>query len=347
MAIDYTKLNRDNLEFLLDLTNSLFSTLDSSDLMHFLSIEVATITSATRCSIIKVLNDEKALVLASHESKVPKGLTIDLHKYPEVIESLKNDALVSIEDISHDPLMEKAKQYIADAKDKSILIIPMATKDTTAGTILLRVRKESHFSEEEVNLCYLIAKASYKAIKNAITHENLKASEINCVEMSVHDPMTWLYNRSYLTARLDEEFGRAVRYSLDLSFLLVDIDNFGEVNEKHGHAKGNLILTEIAVKLKNMVRKSDFVARYGSETFAIILPHTNVEGATIEAERLREAIADHDFGELMNDKVTLSIGIASYPQDDLETAEQLHSQADKALFNAKDSGKNKVVVVSD
>ncbi len=341
--MDYTKLDRNNLEFLLDLTNSLFSTLDSSDLLHFLSIEVATITGATRCSIIKILNDKKALVMASHEAKVPKGLTIDLNKYPEVVEALNKNTLVAIEDITHDPLMEKAKQYIEDAKDKSILIVPMAYKDKTAGTILLRVRKETHFSEDEVNLCYLVAKASYKAIKNAITHENLKASEANSKEMSVHDHMTWLYNRSYFNARLEEEFERATRYSIDLSLLMIDIDNFGKVNEKYNHAKGNLVLTEIAVKLKNMVRKSDFVARYGSETVAIILPHTDVRGANIEAERLRVAIEEHDFGDLMSDRLTLSVGVSTCPAKDVKTAEHLFSKADKALFNAKDAGKNRVI----
>lgn len=343
MTIDYTKLDRDNLEFLLDLTNSLFSTLNSSDLLHFLSIEVATVTGATRCSIIKVLNDDKALVMASHETKVPKGLTIDLKKYPEVVEALEKNTLVAIEDISHDPLMDEAKQYLQDAKDKSILIVPMAYKDNTAGTILLRVRKATNFTENEINLSYLIAKASYKAIKNAITHENLKASEANCKEMSVHDSMTWLYNRGYFTARLDEEFERAVRYSVDLTLLMVDIDDFEKINDKYGHAKGNLILTEIAVKLKNMVRKSDFVARFGSGTFAIILSHTNLEGAKVEAERLRASIENSDFGDLMKDRVTVSIGISEHNISDAKTSESLTNKAKNALFKAKDEGKNRVV----
>lgn len=344
MAIDYTKLDRDNLEFLLDLTNSLFSTLDSADLLHFLSIEVATVTSATRCSIIKIINDDKALVLASHEAKVPKGLTIDLKKYPEVVEALNKNTLVAIEDIAHNPLMEKAKEYIKDAEDKSILIVPMSYKDKTAGTILLRVRKDVHFTENEVNLSYLIAKASYRAIKNAITHENLKASETNCKEMAVHDPMTWLYNKSYFTARLDEEFERATRYNLNLSLLMIDIDDFHKINEKYDNTKSDLALTEIAVKLKNMVRKSDFAARYGPETIAIILPHTNASGAGIEAERLRTAIDEHNFGELIDDKLTLSIGVATYPNADIKTADNLFNKSNKALLKAKDSGKNKVEV---
>ena len=159
--------------------------------------------------------------------------------------------------------------------------------------------------------------------------------------MSVTDPLTGLYNRRYLENILEREFLRAKRYQNELSIAIFDIDFFKKFNDTYGHSCGDYVLKEAAYLMLNNFRQTDFVFRYGGEEFAVILTETSGENSLIPLERLRKTIEDYSFkfgGEILN--VTISIGVSS--NTDFKTPQEMFDDADRALYNAKNSGRNMV-----
>lgn len=165
---------------------------------------------------------------------------------------------------------------------------------------------------------------------------------IKMQRLSIYDSLTGIYNRRYFTERYMEEFARAEKFNLHLSFLMVDIDHFKKINDIYGHLIGDVILKEIAKILKENIREIDFVARFGGEEFSIILPETDKAGAIMVGERIRSKMAAQRFrafDEVLN--ASVSVGIASYPQNTLYS-DVLIEIADKALYKAKVEGRNRV-----
>jgi len=164
--------------------------------------------------------------------------------------------------------------------------------------------------------------------------------------LSVTDGLTGLYNRRHFEHNIEREFLRTKRYPSELSLAMVDIDHFKDVNDTYGHQFGDYVLREISNIILESFRKTDMVYRYGGEELSIILTETSLEGALIPVERLRETIAKHDFiynGQQAN--ITVSIGISTNLAS-IETQEELIEYADKSLYKAKQSGRNKVVTFS-
>jgi len=160
-------------------------------------------------------------------------------------------------------------------------------------------------------------------------------------ERATHDGLTKLTNYQRFQEILDEEMYRAKRYKMPLALLMVDLDHFKKINDTFGHLAGDYVLREVAELLQKSMRKSDTTARYGGEEFAILLPETPQEGAFILAERLRDKLASMTFnyGE-QTIFATMSIGIAEYsPKTDSSNAD-LIKKADRALYRAKESGRN-------
>lgn len=162
-------------------------------------------------------------------------------------------------------------------------------------------------------------------------------------KLSQVDSLTGVFNHQYFQEILKAEIERAKKYNRQLSLIMIDVDNFKIYNDKNGHPMGDFVLKKIVWLIKNTVRESDFVARYGGEEFCVILPDTSLAGAAATSERLRNAVlaAQFDNEEILpQKKITISLGIASCPQHAL-TREELIEKADKALYKAKTSGKNK------
>ena len=174
----------------------------------------------------------------------------------------------------------------------------------------------------------------------AIDRANLKLLAGEFEQLSVTDALTGLLNRRYLEERLTEEIKRSNRHGYQMSFMMIDVDNFKSYNDTFTHPEGDKALQIVGQCLRESLRGADVAARYGGEEFSILLPQTNLEEARIIAERIREKIATTAFP---NRQVTASIGIASISFD-VSTAEEIISAADKALFEAKRKGRNNVQV---
>ena len=164
--------------------------------------------------------------------------------------------------------------------------------------------------------------------------------------LSNTDGLTELYNHRYFQNMLHIEVERERRYRRPLSLLMIDIDNFKSCNDTHGHLMGDVVLQQVGALVKKSTRGCDYVARYGGEEFAVILPETTKQEAVVVAERIRAAVAEHQFTTSAGksiDTVTVTIGLASFPEDAQDKVE-LIDKADKGLYQGKTSGKNCVCV---
>jgi diguanylate cyclase (GGDEF)-like protein len=161
--------------------------------------------------------------------------------------------------------------------------------------------------------------------------------------LSIRDGLTDLFNHRHSIELVANEFGRVGRYAGGVSLLMVDIDHFKNINDAHGHQAGDAVLKEVARVLKDNLRHVDALGRYGGEEFIAILPHTVREEALQTAERLRKGIDDHVFRvgdrEL---RTTISVGVACFPSDTVDSPNGLVREADKALYKAKQAGRNRV-----
>jgi len=174
-------------------------------------------------------------------------------------------------------------------------------------------------------------------IRSKERHDQLRSQ-------AVIDELTGTYNRRYLDEQLTARLAEAQRYNDSFSIGLLDIDHFKRVNDTNGHQVGDQVLAETAAIINRQMRKEDLLARYGGEEFAVMLPHTDRLGAAILAERVREAIAEHVFVVPTGDiNITVSMGLASFPIDEVEKDAELLKVADTRLYEAKHQGRNQTV----
>ncbi len=175
----------------------------------------------------------------------------------------------------------------------------------------------------------------------------LKKAQIELQEQAIRDPLTGLYNRRYLQERLEVELARAKRENQPISFIMVDIDHFKNVNDAFGHSAGDVILQKLATQLLSRTRIGDIVCRYGGEEFLVVLPNVTAETAHQVAERWRKSFPGSTMPlEYTDVKATISCGISEFPVHG-NTSEELISTADKALYHAKQTGRNRVTVWHD
>ena len=163
-------------------------------------------------------------------------------------------------------------------------------------------------------------------------------------ESALRDALTKVFNKRYFADRLDGEVRFARRHDTSVTLLMIDIDHFKQVNDGRGHLAGDAVLHSVAQVLARAVRNEDVVARYGGEEFAIISRDIRLEEGRVLAERLRRRVeaAEVDVGDGPPIKVTVSVGVASFPESKVDSAAQLIASADAALYRAKHGGRNRV-----
>ena len=178
--------------------------------------------------------------------------------------------------------------------------------------------------------------------------ERMARNELQLQQMATQDGLTGLFNRREFNLMLEESIARQTRYKRPISLLMIDIDYFKRVNDTYGHQAGDTVLVELGKRLTSQARAIDRVCRYGGEEFVVLLPETDAAGASIFAQRLCEVMADEpwDLGNDTKISITVSIGVASCP-DHAETSQALVAAADKALYAAKEAGRNRVYSYGD
>jgi diguanylate cyclase (GGDEF)-like protein len=169
---------------------------------------------------------------------------------------------------------------------------------------------------------------------------DLSLAHRNLERIAVTDRLTGLYNRTKLDEVFANELARVERYGESVAIILADIDHFKSVNDTYGHQVGDSVLVEFAATLRKLTRETDTAGRWGGEEFLVICPHLDLDGARILAERIRAAVAGHSFSVV--GQKTCSFGVASYRPGD--TADTMVKRADEALYEAKQHGRDRVVL---
>jgi diguanylate cyclase (GGDEF)-like protein len=218
--------------------------------------------------------------------------------------------------------------------------------DMTKAVPVIFVTGNNATEDEEYGLQLGAVDYITKPVRPAIvqarirTHITLKQQYDKLRSIAMHDQLTGVYNRHYLNDTGRRKFSRAKRHATDLSVILVDIDHFKAINDNEGHLTGDKILIAVAALLSSTNRAEDFTARFGGEEFVILLEHCDGAAATAKAEQLRQMLADlHPEGL----KVTASFGVAQLGERH-ENIESLLKEADQALYSAKESGRNRVIL---
>ncbi len=237
--------------------------------------------------------------------------------------------------------VDLARTMVFDAATRirgiaSIKVLPLKSGDEVLGTLVIGARRRGAFDSDAVRQLEVVAMQAAESLQRSRLFEQTE-------RLATTDGLTGLLNHRAFQGRLDEHLAQAQRYGKKVSLILCDIDHFKSVNDTYGHPVGDEVLRGVAKTLGTEARQTDLVARYGGEEFAVVMPETDGGGAMVIAERIRERIGkfvfESDQGPL---KVTMSIGVATFPEDGARKAE-LIERADGCLYHAKRHGRNQCV----
>ena len=225
---------------------------------------------------------------------------------------------------------------LTDFCPREALVEPVVYKESTLGVIILA--GAAPFRDEDRSRLQLFRQGLALALQNALAHERLQ-------RLAALDPLTGAYNRRFGLARLREEFRRAARLNSPVGVLMFDLDHFKDVNDTYGHLAGDQVLVRIARAARTVIRDGDILVRYGGEEFLAILPAASLSDAAEVSERLRRVVQDTVVHEDEQEvRVTISVGATAYPEMDVADETALVQRADRALYRAKDAGRNRVVM---
>ncbi|MEA3240356.1 MAG: sensor domain-containing diguanylate cyclase [Pseudomonadota bacterium] len=244
--------------------------------------------------------------------------------------------------ISSGLLPELAEFFQASKKSKleigSSACIPLKAGSRLMGILMLASNDKKKFNPSlATDFVERLSSRLAIAIENLTIRNQLE-------KVSLTDQLTGLYNRRSLAELMPLEFERAKRYDHQLSILMIDLDDFKQINDQYGHGAGDLILSNLGKILIDNTRRNDAVVRYGGDEFLVIMPHTDGEQARVVADKILEKTRERSISLSETTKIScsLSLGLATFPAAGIETSEALLNQADQNLYTAKKEGKGKI-----
>lgn len=304
--------------------------------------------------IVKERNDNDGkylqIVASSRDdmgTKFSKYFNCDLSEYrmyfpefDEVKNSIKNNQIYQSKELVKlisgfipDIDNNKVANFLKEAKMKSYILVPLLSKHTHFGSLIVFSSREN-ISNSELNFLGLFAKQIELAITIADLFQAVK-------EQAITDGMTGLYNRRYFEEYIKKEAIRAMRQNQKFTVIGLDLDHLKQINDTYGHNYGDIAIKTIAEVLKSNARSIDIAARMGGEEFNLILPGVDIEGGCIAAERIRKAIEAVELEKIGH--ITASLGVATYP-DQSDDLEELLELTDQAMYESKRNGRNRVTI---
>ena len=360
----------DRLFYLNSLANYLRSLNNPQTLIDILPGKIVENFGISRCIVFEISTDRKKLHPVSS-----KGLSISelsklkLSLSAEFLQELNNQSgIIWIKDFTE--ILDKSlHKFSSQLKASSFLLANLASmgrqKDSTS-----MVKKISGNMKDEKSIPrsrrYIIFLDKYGTNESLVTYEvRILKSFLHTVAIiyenmmlyarmvdlykikaqeAIHDGLTKVYNYRYFIQELEREANRTKRFHTPFTLLMIDVDHFKDYNDKHGHQAGDVVLREVARLLELNTRATDTVARYGGEEFVVILPGLKKKEGVLIGQKLREMIASHPFTDPEHRpccEIKISIGVASCPEDSIDPKIVLN-MADKALYRAKERGRNQV-----
>ncbi len=322
------------------LTEELSMSLTLEDTTRILSVAVSRLLGGEDATFILYLFHSKTGELGISSSQ--KGqLNVNIKsKKGDIFDQwvVKTMQPLLVEDLKNDFRFDKELCVSEDARLISSLIsVPLIVGHKALGILRLDSPGENYFTSEDIWLLTTVADLGAVAIENAQLYEHVE-------QLAIRDSLTDLYLRRHLLERLSEEIARHARRKEQLSFLMIDLDNFKQYNDRLGHTAGDIVLRTVAGILTEMFQyPGNIVCRYGGEEFCVLLPECQKQKAFELAEEARKAISEKSiFLRREETFVTVSIGVATFPLDS-QDREELIYKADQALYIAKNKGRDRVV----
>lgn len=222
---------------------------------------------------------------------------------------------------------------IGNIRPRQLVYFPLLYRGELLGLLLLGFAKPS--PEDEMVLLEHLSRQVAIILNDTSAQRRIR-------DLTTRDALTGVANRSHFTVELDRHFNDAQRYGTDLALLMVDIDHFRQFADRFGYHMADVVLTTVSGVLKKSIRKTDTIARFGENKFALILPQTDLEQALLTAEKIRKNLIGTSVGQLDRERITISIGAVAYPNPTVQSAIEMVRRADQALYKAKQGGRNRV-----
>jgi diguanylate cyclase (GGDEF)-like protein len=301
-------------------------------------LNLDVLTNQALLQLIENTNSSAGAILIEAEGEMHLSASHGIRS-PEKIpgsDYLRRAVRTEQRQIVHLPEEVTLEGVLTDFRPREVIVDPISYKHIPLGVVVLA--NPQTYSDEAKNRLNLFHQGLSLALNNALVHDRLQ-------RLAAIDPLTGIYNRRFGLARLKEEFNRAVRQTTPLGVMMFDIDHFKRVNDTYGHLIGDRILVRISAVTRAVMREGDVLLRYGGEEFLAVLPAASKEDLRKVGERLRRMVEETtvtDGDQVI--QVTISIGGTAYPEFDAAESLKLVEQADQALYIAKDSGRNRVIV---
>lgn len=250
--------------------------------------------------------------------------------------ALRTSELIEMSPVEHGLDWLHFSTPLGTMAPRSVVIVPLHANDAPVGLVVLASTLAEVGARRRI--VESLVRRSGQLLQNAILHEKVQ-------KLAALDELTGVLNRRFGLRRLGEEFSVSLRHGDPISVLVMDIDHFKSFNDTFGHDAGDVVLKTFAKIIESKLRTSDIFCRYGGEEFLVVAPDTSAEDAGTLAERLRLAVESHRVPWQKQELcVTISIGIATWPVTRASSPDELITDADKALYHAKNAGRNRVAI---
>ncbi len=325
-----------HLDHLIYLQKSI-SLMSLADISKVLADKLPYILSIRYFSLFLFDKSKKALNLASHNHPDLKKKLVLREKDSEIMSAaIARGSYILESDYAQSSFFQGATNSLFDYN--FFITIPLMIENEIIGVLNLNDNEKGYLNVTDLDFFLNVSEFISLSISNAQSFEKAE-------RLSITDGLTGLTNRQQLELSLQNEIHRSRRYRSPLSLVMMDVDYFKGVNDTFGHQEGDDVLTGIASIIKSLCRSQDIAARYGGEEFVLILPETNGPGAWTIVERVREKVENHRFNhEGKTHSVTISCGIAEFSNEGNQDYTDLIRVADAALYQAKESGRNRTIM---
>ncbi|MBU1869577.1 MAG: sensor domain-containing diguanylate cyclase [Candidatus Omnitrophica bacterium] len=278
-----------------------------------------------KLTLFKTRKEDKKLIIKAKEGDI-FDLWVLRHNTPLLIEDIKKDFRFDLERLRGEELRPVS----------SLVSAPFISEFKFLGILRLDNSQTNFFSQDDLRFLMTISDIGAVALENSELFQKTQ-------ELAIHDGLTALFTKSYFLERLREELKRSARLDSVFSLLMLDIDYFKDYNDKFGHTAGDIVLKKLSQTITEFLKDYNAIlSRFGGEEFCVIIPGLNREDALGLASRLRERIEKERMVlRRQETSVTVSIGLASFPRDGV-SEDQLISKSDKAMYEAKQKGRNRV-----